>query len=113
VQLIAIPDKNRAVLADFLFFGSYGEIKLGTKNFNFFGGRGVVSSSLVGCGGVSAFLGGGGVEDSDGAGEGCGLGDGGGDGGSGIIGADGGAKIREGGGLGRDTVPPTSGRDDS
>jgi len=51
------------------------------KIFNFFGGGGVVSSSLVGCGSVSAFLGGGGVEDSSGAGEVCGLGDGGGDGG--------------------------------
>jgi len=81
VRLIAISDKNWALPADFIFFGSYGEINLGTKNFNFFGG-GVVSSSLVGCGGVSAFLGGGGgVEDSGGAGEGCGLGDGGGDGG--------------------------------
>jgi len=81
VHLIAIPDKNRAVLADFLFFGSYGEINLGIENFIFFGGGGVISSSLVGCGGVSPFLGGGGVEDSGGAGEGCGLGDGGGDGG--------------------------------
>ena len=81
VQLIAILDKNRAVPAEFLFFGSYGEINLGTKNFNFFGGGGVVSSSLVGYGGVSVFLGGGGGEDSSGAGEGCGLGDGGGDGG--------------------------------
>ena len=81
VRLIAIPDKNRAVPADFLFFGSNGETNFGTENFNFFGGGGVVSSSLVGCGGVSAFLGGGGVEDSGGVGEGCGLGDGGGDGG--------------------------------
>jgi len=79
VQLIAIPDKNRAVPVDFLFFGSYGEINLGTKNFNFFGGGGVVSSTLVGCGGVSAFLGDAGVEDSGGAGEGCGLSDAGGD----------------------------------
>ena len=76
-----IASENMAVPADFLFFGSYGEINLGTENFNFFHGGGVVSSSLVGCGGVSAFLGGGGVEDSGGAGEGCGLGDGGGDGG--------------------------------
>jgi len=81
VRLIAIRDKNRVVLADFLFFGSYGKINLGTENFNFFGGGGVVSSSLVGCGGVSTFLGSGGVEDSGGAGEDCGLGDGGEDGG--------------------------------
>jgi len=79
MQLIAIPDKNRVVPADFIFFGSYREINLGTKNFNFFGGGVVFSSSLVGCGDVSAFLGGGGVEDSGGADEGCGLGDGGGD----------------------------------
>jgi len=81
VRLFAIPDKNRALQADFLFFGSYEELNFGTKNLNFFGGGGVGSSSLVGCGGVSAFLGCGGVEDSGGAGEGCGLGDGGGDGG--------------------------------
>jgi len=80
-QLTAIPDKNRAVPADFLFFGSYREINLGTENFKLFCGGGVISSSLVGCGSVSAFLGGGGVEDSGGAGEDCGLGDGGGDGG--------------------------------
>jgi len=80
MRLIAIPDKNRDVPADFLFFGSYGEINLGIKTFNFFSGSGVVSSSLVDCGGVLAFLSGGGVEDSGGAGEGCHLGDGGGNG---------------------------------
>ena len=74
VRLLAIPDRNRAVLAAF-FFGSNGETNLGTENFVFFG-----------CGGVlSSFFGAGGVEDcgveawglGDG-GEAWGLGDGGG-----------------------------------
>jgi len=82
MRLIGIPNKNRFVPADFLFFGSYGEINLGPRKFKYFGGGGVVLSALVGCGGVFlAFLGGGGVEGSSGAGEGSTLGDGGGDGG--------------------------------
>ena len=101
MRLLTIPNKNR-VIPVVLFFGSYGETNLGTENFDFFGGHGVVSSSLGGGGGpLSSFLGGGGgVEDCDGAdgsearglgdgggvglgdgGEGCGLGDGGRDGG--------------------------------
>ena len=82
MQLLAIPDKNRVILAVF-FFSSYGETNLGTKNLNFFGGGGVVSSSLGGGGGggvLSSFSGGGGVEDCGGAdgGEAWGLGDDGG-----------------------------------
>jgi len=52
------------------FFGSYGETNLGTENFVFFDGDGVLSS----------FLGAGGVEDCgvDDGGEVWGLGDGGG-----------------------------------
>ena len=86
MQLLVISDKNRVIPAAF-FFGSYGETNLGTKNFDFFGGGVVVSSSLGGGGGVlSSFLGGSGVEDCGeawglGDGGGVGLGDGGGDGG--------------------------------
>ena len=115
MQLLAISDKNRVIPAAF-FFGSYGETNLGTKNFDFFGGGGVVSSSLGRGGGVlSSFLGGGGVKYCDGAdgGEGCGLGYGGGDGGSGMIGEDGGCKIGEGGGLVRDVGAMTLAWDDS